>query len=303
MSVTEIALLASTLENVAQAGGRALELRVSKPTKRTLTFPDDTIYQKKVAAWVRFTSYNAVTGFRRRADIMNGIAKSKLSIQLPLQGYQSPNTIDYQEQESGIMSQLMLGAGAGSGSEMGRLHNLGLSFFRGLLGISPNTAAGNAVGLAAGDVNYSDLQFKKAIKRMHSFKFNLFAKNKIHAQTLDDIGSYLQTYMYPEMESPSTNLLIPPDMWKIDIVPNGGAQNSRILHNDIGLCVLAYCEVNRLDITGPVLTQENYFSGIGLNCVFYEVESAYKADQRVGQPGITLKSRSQIRSILGVDEI
>ncbi len=240
----------------------------------TLQFPSTNRYQEDVAAWVRFTPSEFSTLPEKRIASKGSVDWHEFI--LPLQGYQSPNAIDFQEIEPGFLAQLgmsMRDAGAGGGA---RFTNLVSGMFQGIFGVNLNEMAGGAEGLAQTDASYSDLKYKKALKRVHTFKFTLFPKNAQDASTIDSIANLFQSHMYPVMKNELDNTVQTPNMWRISITPNGGAENSKVLSNSIQCSVLTYFNVNRLDANAPVLTTDNYYAGLAMECVFHEIESVYK---------------------------
>jgi hypothetical protein len=248
----------------------------------TLQFPSTNRYQEDVAAWVRFTPSEFSTLPEKRIASKGSVDFHEFI--LPLQGYQSPNAIDFQEIEPGLLAQVGMSvrdafAGAGASPAPGgvaRFSNLVSGVFQGFFGVNLNEMAGGAEGLAQTDASYSDLKYKKALKRVHTFKFTLFPKNAQDAAIIDSIANLFQAHMYPVMKNELDNTVQTPNMWRISITPNGGAENSKVLSNSIQCSVLTYFNVNRLDANAPVLTTDNYYAGLAMECVFHELESVYK---------------------------
>jgi hypothetical protein len=138
-------------------------------------------------------------------------------------------------------------------------------------------AFAGAGGASTFDISYSDLTFKNMQKRIHTFTFFLYAKNKQDAYNIDAIANGMQTRMYPKMYSKKTNKIEAPCMWDIDITVNGGpALQSKILTNHIQKCILSSFDVVRLDKTSPVLTKDNLFIGLNLQATFTEIQPAYR---------------------------
>lgn len=264
-----------------------------------LQFPTSNIYQSKVAAWVRFSSHFPRFSATDRAKIADSGQRAGLSLEeeiiLPLQGYQAPNAMDYQEIEPGIMTQLLMGA---NNPGEGRFTALGNALYKGLFGVSRSQARAIDSGAMATDLKFSDLQFQRPMKRMHLFRFALFAHDKNSAKTIDTIAHKFQMNMYPMIFDAKSTRVDSPNHWTIQIVENGtGVGASKVLSNDINLCVLSNFNVNRLDVTAPVLHESGFYAGLGLECTFYELEGVYRYDKR-GASAIAnakLLSRSQIK--------
>jgi hypothetical protein len=90
-------------------------------------------------------------------------------------------------------------------------------------------------------------------------------------------------------------------MWKIEMVPNGGEANSKVLSNEIGLCVLTNVSVSRLDKMGPVLTTNDYFLGLDSTVSFTELEPTYRSWTLLGGGADheRLKSRTRAQYSFG----
>jgi hypothetical protein len=238
-----------------------------------IEFPDPSsslIYREQVAAWVRFkcTSFNTLSFFR---TVFDDSPDPNDNYILPLQRYSAPNVATYEDLEPskeemtfGAARDLLLG-------DTMKAESL-LSSIGGNLIFD---AVAGAVGAGMKETSLSDLGFKSTAKRVHSFGFSLYAKNAQDAKNLDIIANGFQTRLYPFLFTRTR--VKPPPMWKIEIVPNGGEANSKVLSNEIGLCVLTNVSVNRLDKMGPVLTTNDYFLGLDITVSFTELEPTYRS--------------------------
>ena len=238
-----------------------------------IEFPDPSsslIYREQVAAWVRFkcTSFNTLAIFR---TVFDDSPDPNDNYILPLQRYSAPNVATYEDVEPSA-EEMALGAirDAAMGDTMKRdmlLSSMGTNALFDL--------AAGAVGASMKETSLSDLGFKSTAKRVHSFGFSLYAKNAQDAKNLDTIANGFQTRLYPFLFN--NTRVKPPPMWKIEMVPNGGEANSKVLSNEIGLCVLTNVSVSRLDKMGPVLTTNDYFLGLDITVSFTELEPTYRS--------------------------
>lgn len=250
------------------------------PLSRTVQYPSNSRYQESVSAWVRFTPLNFSTLPNERV-LPKTVGGSGAYI-LPLQTYSCPNSVTYVDTEPSALEQAAMGirdmfTGGGIGRLSSILTNLPISQLGGLSISNITDIAGGIGGASLVDVSFSDLNFKSSVKRVHSFNFNLYAKNETDAEAIDDIANGMQSRMYPMLISRSLNKVQPPAMWQIAIVPNGGSTNSLMIPNHIQTSVLTTLNVRRLGDNGAILTKDNYYLGVNLSCTFIEIEPAYRS--------------------------
>jgi hypothetical protein len=256
----------------------------------SIEFPDPSsslIYREQVAAWVRFkcTSFSTLAPAR---TVFNDSPDPKDNYILPLQRYSAPNVATYEDVEPSKTEMIL-----GTVRDLAMGDGMKYAALKSSLGgdILFDLVAG-AMGEGMKDASLSDLGFKNTAKRVHSFGFSLYAKNAKDAQNLDTIANGFQTRLYPFLFTDSR--VKPPPMWKIEIVPNGGAANSKVLSNDIGLCILTNVSVSRLDKLGPVLTTNDYFLGLDITVSFTELEPTYRSWTLLGgSDHERLKSRTR----------
>ena len=240
-----------------------------------IQFPDPNssaiaIYDQQVAAWVRFscTSFNTLA--KKRVNFEKSSDPNDNYI-LPLQRYASPNVATYEDVEPSKTDMIFGGIRDLLTGDGQKIRSIGASLGGNIIA---DTIAG-AMGEGMVQTSLSDLGFKNTAKRVHSFGFSLYAKNAQDAKNLDTIANGFQTRLYPFL---FTNTRVkPPPMWKIEMVPNGGEANSKVLSNEIGLCVLTNVSVSRLDKMGPVLTTNDYFLGLDITVSFTELEPTYRS--------------------------
>lgn len=239
-----------------------------------IQFPDPNssdiaIYDKQVAAWIRFecTSFNTLAkkrvNFERSSDPNDNYI-------LPLQRYASPNVASYEDAEPSKTDMIFGGIRDLLTGDGQKIRSIGASLGGNIIA---DTIAG-AMGEGMVQTSLSDLGFKNTAKRVHSFGFSLYAKNAKDAINLDTIANGFQTRLYPFLFSDV--MTKPPPMWNISIVPNGGKGNSKVLSNNIGLSVLSNVSVSRLDKLGPVLTTNDYFLGLDITVSFTEIEPSMR---------------------------
>lgn len=244
----------------------------------SIEFPDPSsslIYREQVAAWVRFkcTSFSTLAPAR---TIFDDSPDPKDNYILPLQRYSAPNVATYEDVEP---SKTEMTLGAARDLLMGDTMKADM-LLSSLGGDILFDLAAGAMGAGMKETSLSDLGFKSTAKRVHSFGFSLYAKNAKDAENLDIIANGFQTRLYPFLFK--NTRVKPPPMWKIEIVPNGGEANSKVLSNEIGLCVLTNVSVNRLDKMGPVLTTNDYFLGLDITVSFTELEPTYRSWTALG---------------------
>jgi hypothetical protein len=237
-----------------------------------------TSYESQPAAWVRIrgASFNTIPGVR--AAFLGRNFSADNNYILPLQRYDAPNAANYQDTEPGGGEQLMQGI---RDLFTGDVSKLAGSVMSGLGLNSVMDVIGGVGGAALQDMSFSDLTFKFAHKRTHNFGWTLIAKNRQDSDNLDKIANNLQSRLYPFLIDTLTSKVKPPEMWKIEILPNGGGpffkSGPSVLDNQIQLCVLSNFKVSRFDnSSGPVLTSNNKFLGLELTATFTEIEPAYR---------------------------
>jgi hypothetical protein len=81
-------------------------------------------------------------------------------------------------------------------------------------------------------------------------------------------------------------------MWQIQITPNGGHSNAKLLNNSIQIAVLDTCNITRLDQNSPVLTTNNYFLGVQMALTFFEIEPTYRSANPTGLNNLVSRSRA-----------
>lgn len=255
-------------------------------------FPSDTsTYKDQVVAWVRMQS-TAFTTLPALRNVFPTSGSGSDNFVLPLQRYAPANKAAYEDTEPGAAEMILMGirdAATGDFNKLGAIVNgLGVGVVADLVG--------GLAGANLKDVSMSDKNFKHTAKRVHTFGWSLYANNEKDAVSLDTIANQLQVKLYPTILMGSSKVL-PPPMWKITVVPNGGSSGSKVLSNDIGLCVLTDVTVNRLDRQmGPVLTKSNYYLGLDITATFIEIEPTYAS-----MLGNKLLSRSRAQpSVAGV---
>jgi hypothetical protein len=233
-------------------------------------------YRDQVAAWARFTAvpFSTLPAARVFPET-SGLGLFNSSYILPLQRYTCQNKAAYEEVEPKPDEMILQGIRdvfAG-----GDFTKLGTALMQGTGLSSLVDLAGGIIGAGLQDISLSDFQFKKTLKRQHTFSFTLLAKNSQDAEMIDSICDGFQKHLYPLLLNSVIGKVKPPPMWKIEIVANGGHSKSKLLGNDIQLCVLDTCSINRLDNNAPVLTTDNYFLGVQMALTFYEIEPAYRS--------------------------
>ena len=239
-----------------------------------IQFPDPNssaiaIYDQQVAAWVRFscTSFNTLAKNRVKFEKSSDPNDNYI---LPLQRYASPNVATYEDVEPNKTDMIFGGIRDFLTGDAQKIRSIGASLGGNIVA---DTIAG-AMGEGMVQTSLSDLGFKSTAKRVHSFGFSLYAKNKKDAANLDTIANGFQTRLYPFLFSDV--MTKPPPMWDISIVPNGGKGSSKVLANNIGLSILSNVSVSRLDKLGPVLTTNDYFLGLDITVSFTEIEPSMR---------------------------
>lgn len=249
-------------------------------------FPTLSRFQENVAAFVRFKAGQFSTLKENR---LLGTMPSEIGIILPLQGYSSTIAADFEDVEPGFFENIGMSL---RDQNLGRFASSIFSITYGLVGLSPEKMVGGAGGKSTTAVPYSDLTFKRMVKRVHTFKFNLFPKTKADAKEIDEICKYFQWASHPQVIDPFRGVVVPPMMWNIRIVPNGGNAVSHLLDNNIQCCILSSFTANRLEVNAPVLTQDNYFAGVGIDCTFAEIETTYRKSSGSLSSTSVLQNRS-----------
>jgi hypothetical protein len=263
-------------------------------TLKCIEFPDpssSSIYREQVAAWVRFkcTSFSTLATLVTGSRVMFADSPNpKDNYILPLQRYSAPNVATYEDVEPSAQE---MAFGAARDLALGDPQKLEHLLSAAGANVVFDTISG-AAGESTRDSSLSDLNFKSTAKRVHSFGFSLYAKNAKDAENLDIIANGFQTRLYPFLATDTR--VKPPPMWNIQIVPNGGKATSKVLSNDIGLCILNNVSISRLDKMGPVLTTNDYFLGLDITASFTEIEPTYRSWTLVdGSDHERLKSRSR----------
>lgn len=245
-------------------------------------------YRDQVAAWVRFSaiSFSTIPAARVAAQAIQQLGDTYI---LPLQRFNSANKAQYKEEEPGSVQGIFQGL---RDLATGDLTKIGSAVAQ-ATGVSQIIdAVAGAGGAATLDVSLADQTFKGTQKRIHTFGFTLLSKNAKEAQVIDEIAQGFQKNLYPLMLSSAVGKVKPPPMWRINIVPNGGTSNSKILTNDINLSVLDTCTINRLDRSAPVLTKNGYFLGLDLALSFVEIEPAFRSWGNAANADILSRSRA-----------
>lgn len=258
-------------------------------------------YRDQVAAWVRFTAVPFSTLPVARVFPETSSLGISDAYTLPLQRYNAQNKANYQDVEPSPDEQILQGIRdvfAG-----GDFTKLGTSLMQATGLSSIVDLAGGVFGASLKDVSLSDLTFKATLKRQHSFSFILLAKNSQDAEIIDKIASGFQKNLYPLLLSSAVGKVKPPPMWKIEITPNGGSTKSKLLNNDIQLCILDTCSINRLDQSSPILTTNNYFLGVQLSLVFYEIEPAYRSPNLGSLNELRSRSRASTSIVANAGDV
>lgn len=268
-------------------------------SRRPVQYPSTNNYQERVAAWVFFSAQS----FSTRPDIRKQGLRGGTSPAyiLPLQRYNSPNSIGYEESKPGFLENMLMGVrdiATGNAGGLTRLSKLymNLPILKGFSLNNISDLASGGIGADSKEIDISEMSFTKAPKRVHAFGFSLYAKNKKDAENIDEIVNGFQARMYPQFFNATLNKATPPQMWTIKIKPNGGNSDSQVLDNHIKTCVLVNMTATRMDPSSIVLTKDNYFLGIELTLTFTEIEAAYRS---ISEPSPRkLYSRNEISTII-----